>query len=229
MGGKTVETDSKGIPLKGPTPEGVRVPVFYAVMNAVFGAIGYVAAYFWAYSAAKHEVADIQIQIVAQFNLGWLYLGILMLKNLQLPIGVMLTLARNEAKIHLPNQHVYKVMGTEGSKLGYVLMENEGTLGDFNRAQRALQNYVEQFATLFMLYIAASWVFPREAFVCATIWAVSRIMSASGYKTNVDGRMGGMVIGVLAASVLQGMIILVAIKTLMLKSRVSYMLSSQVQ
>jgi hypothetical protein len=64
------------------------------------------------------------------------------------------------------------------------------------------------------LYIAASWTFPFEAFVCATIWALSRILSASGYKSSADGRVGGMVIGSIAMNVLQGMVVIVAIKTL---------------
>eukprot|EP00545_Synedropsis_sp_CCMP1620_P008113 CAMPEP_0119010512 /NCGR_PEP_ID=MMETSP1176-20130426/5061_1 /TAXON_ID=265551 /ORGANISM="Synedropsis recta cf, Strain CCMP1620" /LENGTH=215 /DNA_ID=CAMNT_0006963185 /DNA_START=67 /DNA_END=714 /DNA_ORIENTATION=- len=214
MASKIIETDAKGIPLKGPDP-GLPFPVFYAVGNTIFGAIGFGVAWFWAYSASKQEVADAKMALVNQYDLGWLYLGILLLKTLQIPLYAMLGVTRGACKVHVPDQHVYKVKGAAGSNLGYVLMDTEGVNGDFNRAQRALHNYCEAFPTVLALYIAASWVFPFEAFVCAVVWAASRIMSASGYKSYADGRMSGMLIGVVALSILQGMIIIVAIKTLM--------------
>lgn len=215
MAGKVIETDAKGIPLKGSNPDGVPVSVFYVIMNVIFGAVGYAITWFWAYSASKQESADAKIHLIATYDLGWLYLGIFLLKILQLPLYIMLGVTRAASRIHVPDQHVYKVMGAEGSKLGYVLMDTEGVNGDFNRAQRALQNYHEAFPSVLMLYVAASWVFPYESFVCAMIWAITRIMSASGYKAEADGRVGGLALGAVALSVLQGMTLMVSIKTLM--------------
>jgi hypothetical protein len=210
---KKIETDAKGIPLKGAMSESTPVWIFYTVINVVFGAMGLAVAYFAAY-ATKTSKADAQIATLAGFDFGWLYLGIVVLKILQLPLGVTLGEARQVSKIHLPDQHVYKVMGAEGSKLGFVLMETEGVLGDFNRAQRALMNYHEIFPTTALLYVAASFVFPFEAFWCATVWAVSRVMMAYGYKGSVNGRMLGSVIGVVAQGVLQGMVLIVSYKAL---------------
>jgi hypothetical protein len=70
MASKTIETESKGIPLKSPNPHGLPVPVFYALMNTLLGAGGYAAAYFWTYSpATKQQVADNKMQILAQYHL----------------------------------------------------------------------------------------------------------------------------------------------------------------
>lgn len=215
MASNKIETDSKGIPLKSPNEGSPPVAVFYVVMNTVFGAVGYAVAFFWAYSSSKQEAADAKIEIVGQYDLGWLYLGLVLLKLLQLPLGIMLGDARRSSKVQVPDQHVYKVMGASGTNLGYVLMEQDGAHGKFNRAQRAWQNYCESLPTVLSLYVAASWVFPMESFVCAMIYAVSRVMSASGYKSSADGRMGGLFIGGIVLSILQGMLILVAMKTLM--------------
>lgn len=212
---KTIERDAKGIPLKSPNPDGVPVAVFYTIMNTVFGAIGFAVAWFLAYTSSKQESADSRMDIVAQYDLGWLYLGILVLRFLQIPLFIFVGQTRGAAKIHVPDQHVYKVMGAEGSKLGYVLMDTDGANGDFNRAQRAWQNYCENISTLLALYVAASWAFPYQAFICATIWAVARVMSASGYKSSADGRVGGMLLQAIAMNVLQGMVMIVAIKTLL--------------
>jgi hypothetical protein len=210
---KKIETDAKGIPLKGAMPESTPVWFWYTAMNVVFGAMGFAVAYFAAY-ASKTSKADAQIATLAGFDFGWLYLGIVVLKILQLPLYVVFVDTRKVSKIHLPDQHVYKVMGAEGSKLGFVLMETEGALGDFNRAQRALMNYHEIFPTTALLYVAASFVFPFEAFWCVTAWAVSRVVMAHGYKGSANGRMLGTLIGAVAQGVLQGMVVIVSYKAL---------------
>jgi hypothetical protein len=94
--------------------------------------------------------------------------------------------------------------GGGGDKLGYVLMETDGVHGTFNRAQRAFQNYHEQFPSIMLQYVAASWIWPFEAFICIEVWAVSSCMSATGYTKSIDGRMPGHIIGYLATAILQG-------------------------
>ena len=105
-------------------------------------------------------------------------------------------------------------MGAEGSKLGYVLMENEGAHGTFNRAQRALQNYHENFPGVVVQYVAASFVFPFEAFVCMMVWQISCCVGAIGYTGNVDGRMNGRLPGYFAMSTIGGMVAIIAFKAL---------------
>ena len=104
-------------------------------------------------------------------------------------------------------------MGVQGSKLGYVLMEKEGAHGNFNRAQRSLMVYHESFPTVALLYVAASWVFPVEALVVVSIWAISRIASSVGYRESAEGRMSGVIPGHLAIGVLQGMVGIAAWKS----------------
>ena len=213
---KTIETDSKGIPLKHVGyPDQFSVAVFYAIGNVVLGGVGLSAAWFLAYAPdAKRASADTQIGILAEHNLGWLYLGIFLLKLLQVPIGTILGEARKASKAAVPDQHVYRVMGSEGSKFGYVLMETDGVHGAFNRAQRALMNYHEVFPTLALQYVAASWVFPFEAFVCVTVWAATRCLGAVGYKSTAEARFNGVMPGLIAMCAIQGMVMIVAVKAL---------------
>eukprot|EP00986_Skeletonema_menzelii_P018208 scaffold26582_cov155-Skeletonema_menzelii.AAC.4 len=220
---KSIELDVKGIPLKSPYPEGVSVVVLYSAMTTIITAIGIFIAYFASYyTDAKVAAANSKIAIISEYDLGWLYLGLFLIRILTLPININLGKARKASKAALPDQHVYKaclkfahhvfeynatiqlhliVMGAEGSKLGYVLMENEGVHGTFNRAQRALQNYHENFPGVVVQYVAASFVFPFEAFVL-------------GYTDNVDGRMKGRLPGYFAMSTIGGMIVIIAFKAL---------------
>jgi hypothetical protein len=110
---------------------------------------------------------------------------------------------------------VYKVCGAQGSSLGVVLMEQDGVLGTFNRAQRAFQNYHENMPTVGFQYILASFVFPFESFVCLMVWAVGRCFQAAGYVGSAEGRMRGGMLGMLAMNTIHAMLLFVAIQTLM--------------
>ena len=187
-------------------------------MTIIITAIGTAIAYFSSYFTESNiSDANSKIDIISQYDLGWLYLGIFLVGKLTLPIQISLGSARKASKAGLPDQHVYKVMGTsEGSsKLGYVLMENEGVHGAFNRAQRALQNYHENFPGVVVQYVAASFVFPRNAFVCMMIWQISSCIGAVGYKNDVKGRMKGRLPSYFAMATLSGMILIVALKSLL--------------
>ena len=214
----SIERDAKGIPLKSPYAEGTSVTLFYSVMTIIITAIGTAIAYFSSYfTESTVEKADSKIAVISQYDLGWLYLGIFLVGKLTLPIQISLGSARKASKAGLPDQHVYKVMGTsEGSsKLGYVLMENDGVHGAFNRAQRALQNYHEIFPGVVVQYVAASFVFPRNAFVCMMIWQISSCIGAVGYKNDVKGRTKGRLPSYFAMATLSGMVLIVALKSLL--------------
>ena len=198
-----IGTDEKGIPLKSSFPEKPPVALLITVINIVPTIIGLVIAYF-----LINGTANSAIEVLAEYELGWLYLGIFSLKLFQIPQTILLAQTRKVCKVNAPDQHVYKVMGTNGGaeQLGYVLMENQGDLGKFNRAQRALMNYHEAFPTVALLYIAAAFVFPFSSFVTIVIFSLAQVVSAIGYVSSEDGRSKGFLLGLLTVAILHGMV-----------------------
>ena len=66
-----------------------------------------VIAYFTSYFIeAKQNAANVKISILSIYDLGWLYLGIFLVKSLQLPININLGSARNALKVNVPDQQV---------------------------------------------------------------------------------------------------------------------------
>ena len=103
------QRDAKGIPLKSPYPEGVSVPVLYSTMTIIITTIGTIIAYFSSYfTEAKVAAANAKIAIISDYDLGWLYLGLFLIRILTLPININLGAARKASKADLPDQHVYK-------------------------------------------------------------------------------------------------------------------------
>ncbi|KAL7547688.1 hypothetical protein ACHAWF_010989, partial [Thalassiosira exigua] len=122
-GSKSVEeVDAKGIPLKSPYPEKPSVTVLYTFLTTASVLIGLAIAYVvvtFASSESSKSAADAKLELISSYDLGWLYLGAFVVKLLQVPIVIILGAARKASKVGVPDQHAYKVMGAEGSKLGY--------------------------------------------------------------------------------------------------------------
>ena len=189
---------------------GIPIWSFYFVFTGVFTSIGLAVVHFGIYPATP--TADARIATLASLDLGYAYLGAFVMKLGIMMMGINLGGARATAKIEVPDQQCYQVKGAEGSKLGYVLLETEGAIGEFNRAQRALQNFNETFPLFVVMYFLASFVFPFAAFVCTAVFMFFRVMGARGYTSAADGRLGGTMLAGLTNAVLEGMVLLAGVK-----------------
>eukprot|EP00978_Attheya_sp_CCMP212_P005906 scaffold13182_cov64-Attheya_sp.AAC.10 len=215
MGADKIETDSKGIPTKTNLPaESYPFPVFYAILNLVQMAIFGPMAYF--FIVRNNEKGDAKVAILAEYDLGYVYIGAFVLKILQLVMGMNLGVARKAAKIHPPDQQVYQVKGAEGSKLGYVLLEGEGVLGRFNRSQRTLQNYNESAAQVVLYFALGGFVYPQASLVLISLFSVLRFISALGYTSSAEGRFWGFLISGAVLFMLEGLVIMSGIRSILL-------------
>jgi len=201
-----IEVDSKGLPMKSSYPEYPPVAVIYAISNIIFSTIAGTFAYF--VIVQNNTKADSKIAILSEYDLGYLYLAAYILKLGQTIMGVNLGSVRKESKVNVPDQQVYQVKGAEGSKLGYVLLEYEGVVGKFNRAQRAVQNYNETFPQNVLFILLGGLIYSKEVMVLVTIFAVARCVSAIGYTCSVDRRLPGFIFSNLSITVIEALVVI---------------------
>jgi len=207
--------DARGIPLKSDFPEGLPVPALYVIFTTVFTTICLGIA-FAIYKFGSTEKYDKKIELLTAYDLGWVYLVMFAVKLGMFGININLGVARKAAKVNVPDQQVYKVhTPDDASPLGFVLMESEGDLGRFNRAQRAYMNYLESAPLFFVYVLLAGFVFPFPTFVTGFYYAVMRIVAAVGYTQEPKGRMAGNMLGNLGSGVLEGMVIIAGVKAVM--------------
>ena len=200
------ETDIKGIPVKSTYPDSPSVVVLYATFTSVVSIIAGTFAYFAI--VKNNATADAKIAILSEYDFGYLYMAAFILKLGQFSMGINLGSARKESKVNVPDQQVYQVKGAEGSKLGYVLLEYDGVIGRFNRAQRAVQNYNETFPQNALYILLGGFVYPKEVMVLATIFAVARVVSAIGYTGGADGRLGGFMLSNVAVTIIEALVVI---------------------
>ncbi|CAE7571146.1 unnamed protein product [Symbiodinium natans] len=120
----------------GETSMFLWVPSFVTFLSLP-GIIGGCLAMKWSPSVQA------RVSTLATLSAGPLYLSVSFMKFMLLMMQASLNSARRESGINVPDQHVYKVVG--GAADGaMVLMDDSGPFGQFNRAQRGLQNHYEQ-------------------------------------------------------------------------------------
>mmetsp|Transcript_21154 Transcript_21154/g.48966 ORF Transcript_21154/g.48966 Transcript_21154/m.48966 type:complete len:129 (+) Transcript_21154:349-735(+) len=120
---------------------------------------------------------------------------------------------RLACRVQNPNQHIYKVYGAPDTT-GYVMMEESGPIGKFNRAQRAHANWGEIAFYVVAVFVLAAYVFQFQAFCALITYFCTRIVYMKMYSSAAKDRGLGLGIGLLVLSVMEGMCALTAYKSL---------------
>ena len=184
---------------------------------------------------AARARCDAKLELVREHELGWVYATWLVVFFARTYLAINANGARAAARLDRPDQHVYKIMANpaEGSDRSrqladapYVLMENTGAAGRFNRAQRAAANMDEGLAGLLAGLLLTAFVFGPIALVLALANGYGRFRYANLYKLDKEQRLAGFVPAQLAEQVVAGLVGLVAIKTLVSGSGASQVATS---
>lgn len=86
------ETDARGIPLTGcgGYPEKPSISVFYGAFTVILSTIGYVLTKYVIYRSSNKAAADSKMDVISNYDLGWVYAGLFLLRLLQLPVAILL-------------------------------------------------------------------------------------------------------------------------------------------
>jgi len=112
------------------------------------------------------------------------------------------------------NIMIYKVTGSDKGA-PYVVLETEGPVGSYNRANRSLTHFVENSLPVVMAILLAGRVFAKPTFFCTVAFAMGRVMHQTGYASiGYGAHAPGFLIAMLSAAILEGFCILIAAKNL---------------
>lgn len=109
------------------------------------------------------------------------------------------------------NLFIYTAVG-DGAAPHQVLLETEGDVGKYNRANRSLHHMVENFAVVIAGIFAAAQVFPFPTFVATCLFSIGRVLHLIGYTYGYGKHAPGFVLSTISTSTIEGMLALVALK-----------------
>lgn len=161
------------------------------------------------------------IDTVSAGQWGYLYIGVgvfsLLVSWLNMwPAAVKAKVMLQNSGNLRANMFIYKVNLPDTEKaLPYVVMEEKGAVGEYNRANRSLFHFNENVANVLLNICFAGFVFPFPTMICIIIFAIGRVLHQHGYATGGYGKHGaGFAIGLLSSTVLEGFVWIVAVQSL---------------
>ena len=196
------------------------------------------------YSWGSTALYDKQIALLQGAECGWMYIIVVLFVILGLHLNSYPIFFKNKifhspgddaailkipelSNLRGPNQLVYKQLSAasngvptdEEKERGYIVVENEGLIGEYNRANRSMHHYVENNVATGARLMCSAFVFPFPTFVTFVLFAVGRILHQVGY-TDAKGygswtRIGGFMLSFMFGELPQvGFVLYAGLKTL---------------
>lgn len=187
--------------------------VVYLSFQFILGAPGIIGAAVAAFYLKNAHVCE-RLETLGSNSLSAVYLSIAFLYIAFTLINANLGTARRPTRVNVPDQHAYRVYGGAGDG-GNVFMNDEGALGSFNRAQRALANFEEILPFVIVMTVASSYVFPWTSFAMVVILGACRVKGAIDYTDDRMKRMTGNMVATAMLANLFTMCICIGVFSLM--------------
>ena len=170
-----------------------------AVAPFIMHGIGLAMA-FAVYKLGDTALYDKQIALLKETNCGWLYLCVVVYSVLVMALNQYPMMHKHKivhsaddraamaikllANLSGPNQQIYKQLScqpngkptAEEAARGYIVVENEGPIGAFNRANRSMHNFIEYNPATAARIMCCAFLFPLPTFVTSVLLACGRVM-----------------------------------------------------
>merc|ERR1719203_142127 len=164
----------------------------------------------------QKAILDKKFQFLHEYQLGYGFLAVWVVSYSKAANMCLSNGARAPARVDRPDQHVYKIMAASGplKDAPYVMMVNTGPQGCFNRAQRAVFNADESMPVVLANTILSAGVYgPLTPCICL-LTMYGRLKYTMNYKESALARRTGFAEFTLGEKMLDGLVLLTAIKTI---------------
>jgi len=206
-----LELDEEGMAAVGPyggVNGSMNPVVVYPMMFAVTNVVGLLCA--WGIYAISPASYDGKIAALKGQDLGYLYVAVRVLTLVLSFQQVFVAIGRKMAKADNPDQYIYK---TQRRDEPVVRLVTTGAIGAFNRAQRAIDNTREVFATVLVDVLLGGYVFPKPMLVCVCLYFCARLCFSAGYIKSPGGRGPAQGVSFLMACVIGGLMLFPGLKS----------------
>merc|ERR1712216_884039 len=104
---------------------------------------------------------------------------------------------RQDSKNLRANPFIYQTIGTGAVKNTTIVLQDEGDVGEYNRANRSVHHMVENSLPFAGSIFLVGSYFPFPVFVLTCVWAVGRTAHQIGYTTGYGGHGAGFMLSMI--------------------------------
>lgn len=173
--------------------------------------LGIAYAIFW----GAGDSVTARLTMLREMDLGYLYLAFwcfsVLVHYLNMYPGYFKAQLNIKGNIRA-NMAFFKVLGNgdQGPVQPYIGYEDEGTVGEYNRANRSLSHFGEYMGSSIVCIAGAGVVLPRPTFVLTLIFVLGRIVHQIGYTKGYGSHALGFGLATTSNLTLEGMLLLSA-------------------
>ena len=111
------------------------------------------------------------------------------------------------------NVYVYKIIG-QGDFKNAVVLQDEGVMGQYNRAGRSLTHFLENCTPLIVCFIMTPLVYGYISFIFVVLACLGRVIHQIGYsgEKGFGPHTGGFVLANACQEIMVGMLLIIAIQ-----------------
>jgi len=201
----TTEKEKVKVNLKDPEATSFAIPAVFTVVPLCLG-YGIASAI---YNFGAHSTYSKKLDAVGDGRWGYaaaVVLGRTIVLLNMMPLKYKNGWAALDAGNARANPFIFK--STDGK---HVLLEDEGTIGKYNRTNRSVHHMIETYGCLVAGLYMSSQVFPLPTFVLTCLYCVGRLAHSVGYAKGYGGHAPGFMLQTLALSTVEGLLAFVAI------------------
>mmetsp|Transcript_91914 Transcript_91914/g.260215 ORF Transcript_91914/g.260215 Transcript_91914/m.260215 type:complete len:224 (+) Transcript_91914:1-672(+) len=190
---------------------------FAFVLTFLPRAIGFGIA-FAIYKLGGTAAYDAKITVLAANDLHYLYCAVAIFGVIVAWLNLFPALykdrvVRGNSGNLRANMIFYKMNHPDGTKSPVVVMEEKGSVGMYNRANRSLHHFIETANGVLLSTLLAGFVFPFPAGVLILIFGVGRVLHQVGYAEGGYGKHApGFMVAILSGAVMEMLVLLSGIK-----------------
>mmetsp|Transcript_94380 Transcript_94380/g.270661 ORF Transcript_94380/g.270661 Transcript_94380/m.270661 type:complete len:229 (-) Transcript_94380:416-1102(-) len=189
--------------------------ILLAVLMTAPRLLGFGVAFAIFWFGDKKSYKD-QIGFLTEKHLGFLYLSAVVFSAMVQWLNAFPMFYKSQLNIKgnlRANMTFFKMNTKEaimGKSMPFVVMEEDGLVGEYNRANRSLFHFNENMGGVLACLLLSGFVFPLPVFICAVIFATGRVIHQVGYAVGYGKHAPGFMLAVLTTATLEGLVTVAA-------------------
>jgi len=205
------EVGANGLPVLPPNKKGAYT--FAIVIPVVTSGIGFGMAFGLLKFGDTGSFTN-KLRTLQSNDLQWLYASAFLFSKLvqvlnNIPMKFKDEVLTMKSKNLRANMIFYKSLTKKGKDEPLIGMEDEGSVGRYNRANRSLHHFCESSLGFVISFGFAAFVFPKQSFALMGTFCVGRVMHQIGYTTGYGSHGIGFALAALSSAAVDGILLLV--------------------
>ncbi|OLP83802.1 hypothetical protein AK812_SmicGene35390 [Symbiodinium microadriaticum] len=167
------------------------------------------------YTWGNKALYDSKIEMLGKYQLGYLYFAAVVFNAMVgfinvSPMYYKSKVMKQDAGNLRANMFIYKDVETKK----HVVMEDEGALGEYNRANRSMTHFTENSIGVVFCILLSGYVYTFPVFILTILFSLGRVIHQVGYASGYGSHAPGFMLHMVGSVSVEMLALLAGIKSM---------------